>query len=59
MTKAYVATRMGGDFAVIDVSSPKPKPGEVSIRNKAVALNPGEHHSSPLTGPRLSCFGMF
>lgn len=40
MTKAYVATSKGGDFAVIDVSSPKPKAGEVSIRNKAVALNP-------------------
>lgn len=40
MTKAYVATSKGGEFAIIDVSSPKPKAGEVSIRNKAVALNP-------------------
>ncbi|KAH8742469.1 chaperonin 10-like protein [Diaporthe sp. PMI_573] len=40
MTKAYVATRKGGEFAIIDVPSPKPQAGEVSIRNKAVALNP-------------------
>ncbi|POS69479.1 hypothetical protein DHEL01_v212127 [Diaporthe helianthi] len=40
MTKAYVAKCKGGEFALIDVSSPKPKAGEVSIRNKAVALNP-------------------
>lgn len=40
MTKASVATRKGGEFTLIDVSPPTPKAGEVSIRNKAIALNP-------------------
>ncbi|KAI3397977.1 hypothetical protein diail_10053 [Diaporthe ilicicola] len=40
MTKACVATRKGGEFTVTDVPHPTPEAGEVSIRNKAVALNP-------------------
>lgn len=40
MTKACVATRKGGEFTVIDVLAPTPEAGEVSIRNKALALNP-------------------
>lgn len=40
MTKACIATRKGGEFTIIDVPAPTPKAGEVSIRNRAVALNP-------------------
>lgn len=40
MTKACVATRKGGEFTVTDVLPPTPKAGEISIRNKALALNP-------------------
>jgi NADPH:quinone reductase-like Zn-dependent oxidoreductase len=40
MTKAYIATARGGEFAIINVPYPAPNAGEVSIRNKAVSLNP-------------------
>lgn len=40
MAKACVATSKRGEFTVIDVLPRTPRAGEVSIRNKALALNP-------------------
>lgn len=46
----YQAIRRGGPFTVASIPKPKPGPNEVSIRLRAVALN-------PLDWKRL-CFGV-